>query len=529
VHIIITMLFTGFLLLPAPYQARSDSAATSQAKSGAASAAVAAAPAPATASEPTKATNTVNKDADCGCEIKLPQDAIALVGGIKITPKEIDDLIKVQVDELQGKVVQARNRELDLQINTKLLSAEAKRRGITQSELIDREVVSKVTKPTEADALEFFDKNKNRIEGEFAQLKPDIMNYLLDKRQREQAKKFADSLRAAAELKIYVTQVTPPKTALDRTQILASINGENITSADVEDSLRALIFSIQDEVYKLRKTELDVRVNDILLEQEAQRRKITTKALLDAEVAAKLKQISVQDARVFYEKNKDRMTEDFEHMEPRIIAFLQEREEHNSETAFAFQLRKTSDVQIFLKSPESPVFSISTDDQPSRGKADAAVTIVEFTDYQCPNCATVQPVLEGLLKEYGDNVRLVVRDFPLPKHANASKAAEAAEAARAQGKYWEYIEKLFHNQSALTADKLKEYAGELGLDRAKFDAELDSGKYSSEVQRDMADGMRLAIDSTPTIFINGRKFDGDKTRDVIKAAIDEALKGPSAK
>src|SRR5580693_7854759 len=201
----ITVLLATLFLAPAPYQVRSDSASTNQAKSGAASAAVAAAPVPSIGNE------TAKKDADCGCEVKLPQDAIAVVGGIKITGREIDDLIKLQVDALQTKVIQARKRELDLEINSKLLSGEAKRRGIKEPELIDQEVVSKVAKPTEADAREFFEKNKNRIEGEFDQLKPDIIGYLLDRREREQAKKFADSLRSAAELKIYVTDVVPPK------------------------------------------------------------------------------------------------------------------------------------------------------------------------------------------------------------------------------------------------------------------------------------------------------------------------------
>ncbi|HEY6327963.1 MAG TPA: thioredoxin domain-containing protein, partial [Blastocatellia bacterium] len=253
-------------------------------------------------------------------------------------------------------------------------------------------------------------------------------------------------------------------------------------------------------------------------------KKITTKALLDSEVATKVKKVSVEDARAFYAQNKDRMNEDFDRMEPRILSYLQEREEHNTEMAFAYSLRKTSEVQVFLKSPESPVFSIATDDRPAKGKADAAVTVIEFTDFQCPNCAATEPVLEALAAEYGDNLRLVVRDFPLTQHANAAKAAEAAEAARAQGKYWEYIDKLFHNQAALTVDKLKEYAGQLGLDRSKFDSELDSGKYALAVQHDLADGMRLAIDSTPTIFINGKKYRGDKTREAIKSALDDTLK-----
>ena len=119
---------------------------------------------------------------------------------------------------------------------------------------------------------------------------------------------------------------------------------------------------------------------------------------------------------------------------------------------------------MFLAKPEPPVYSISIDNQPVKGNPSAPVTIVEFTDYQCPSCANLQPAVELLMKEFGDKVRLAARDFPLPKHAYAFKAAEAAEAAREQGKYWEYAALLYSNQTALAVEDLKKYAGQLGLD-----------------------------------------------------------------
>ena len=133
----------------------------------------------------------------------------------------------------------------------------------------------------------------------------------------------------------------------------------------------------------------------------------------------------------------------------------------------------------------------------------------------------MHPQLERLVKEYGDKVRLVTRDFPLTQHTEAFKAAEAAEAARDQGKYWEYIQILLHNQSALTVDKLKSYASELALDRTRFDSALDSGKFAESVQRDIEDGMRLGINGTPTIFINGRRV-SVKDYDELKASVDAA-------
>ena len=303
--------------------------------------------------------------------------------------------------------------------------------------------------------------------------------------------------------------------------VLATINGETITSGDVEDSLKPLIFDVQESVYKIRKQELDLSVNDALLVQEAQKRKVTTTALLDAEV--KPKAVTEAQARNFFEENKDRVSGDFAQTKDAIVRYLEQIEVRLAERAFVEKLRAAASIQTFLDAPESPVFSISTVDQPSLGKVEALVTLVIFTDYQCPSCAAIHPALERLVQEYGDKVRLVARDFPLSQHVEAFKAAEAAEAAREQGKYWEYVQLLMRNQSALSMDKLKAYATELALDRPRFDSALESGKFAATVQRDIDDGMKLRISATPTVFINGRRVPATSYEE-LKASIEAAFK-----
>src|SRR6185295_3866986 len=224
-----------------------------------------------------------------------------------------------------------------------------------------------------------------------------------------------------------------------------------------------------------------------LLVQEAQKRQVTTNALLDAEV--KPKAVTEEQARAFFEQNKDRVSGDFAQTRDSIIRYLEQIEVRVAERAFVEKLRAAASIQILLVAPESPVFSISTVDQPSLGSAAAPVTIVAFTDYQCPSCAAIHPVLERLVKEYGDKVRLVTRDFPLNQHAEAFKAAEAAEAAREQGKYWEYTRILMRNQSELGVARLKAYASQLSLDSKRFDAALDSGRFEERVQTDLAEGL----------------------------------------
>ena len=458
---------------------------------------------------------------DCACESQVLPEVLATVNGVTITSKDINKATGEAVSKLQRQVTEARKRELDLTINSKLLELEAKKRGLSTTKLLEQEVATKVKRPTPAEAQAFYDQNQTRIKEEFKDVAEDIIVYMLDERQRLEAKKFADSLREAGETKVLVAEATPPANAAERARVLATVKGEKITSGDIEDALLPLIFSVQEQVYKLRKDELDLSINDALLTQEAQKRKITTSALLDAEV--KLKPVTDEEARAFYEQNKERISGDFTQTKDAVKQYLEQIAVREAERVLSEKLRAAASIQVFLVAPESPVFSISTADQPSLGSADAPVTIVAFTDYQCPSCAAMHPSLERLVKEYGNKVRLVTRDFPLNQHAEAFKAAEAAEAAREQGKYWEYIQVLMRNQSSLGVDKLKSYATELGLDRSRFDSALDSAKFKELVQRDVDDGMKLGLNGTPTIFINGRRVSA-RSYEELKAGVETALK-----
>ncbi|HEV2706221.1 MAG TPA: thioredoxin domain-containing protein [Pyrinomonadaceae bacterium] len=463
---------------------------------------------------------------DCGCEAAPLPEVLATVNGIRITKQDISAATQQRITQLQQQVVEARKRELDLQINSKLLEAEAKKRGVSSSKLIEAEIIQKAGEPTEAEAQKFYDENKARIQAEFKDVKNEVIEYLRTQRQNEQAKRFSEVLRTAAQVKKNVEVAQPPASAADRARVFATVNGQNITSADIEDSLRPLIYSVQEQVYNLRKQDVELKINDTLLEQEAQKRKVTTRALLETEVTSKVPVVSEAQAQKFFDENKDRINGDFAQTKYQIIQYLQERENQQANAAFATRLRSTAQVQTFLTPPEPPVYTISTDDQPSKGNPSAKVTIVEFTDFQCPSCAQAQPVLERIANEYADRVHFVVRDFPLSQHAQAMKAAEAAEAAREQGKYWEYVAILFRNQSALQVDKLKEYATQLGLDRAKFDAALDSGRFTDKVHRDMLEGQRVGVNGTPTIFINGRRV-SDRSYEGLKAIVEAALRVPA--
>ena len=468
------------------------------------------------------------KEEDCGCDAKIPSDTAAIVNGVKIMMKEIDEPVNNKIKELQNQVIEARKRQINVMINAKLLEAEAKKRGISADRILEMEVISKVKDPTEAEVQAFYEQNRDKIQGELKDVKASIISYMRNERQAQEAKNLADRLRAATPVKIMAENATPPQTAAERARVFATVNGVSITSGEVEDALQPLIFESQEQVYALRKQSLDAKLNDMLLDAEAKKRNMTPKAVYDAEVTAKVKPPTEEEAKKLYDDNKDKLNGTYEQFKPQIFEYIQGQQQRKIEAEFAEQLRKAATVQMILREPDPPVLAIATDDQPSKGNANAPVTIIEFTDYQCPSCAKSQPIIEEVAKEYGDKVRLVARDYPLEQHIYAAKAAEAAEAAREQGKYWEYVAVLFKNQSALEVAKLKEYATQVGLDRAKFDQALDSGKFADKVQRDMREGDKLGVNSTPTVFINGKRV-RDKTPEGLKAAIDAALKSGGSK
>ncbi len=288
---------------------------------------------------------------DCGCEVKDATDVLAVVNGVKVSNNEIEEQTRESVGSIKRQVVEARKREIDLQINTRLLNAEAKRRGLTPVKLVEAEVVSKVKEPTDAEAQSFFEQNKNRIVGEFADVKKNIIEHLRVQRQGEEAKKFVERLRAGAQVKVLVERATPPHTEADRARVFATVNGEQVTSDDVENQLRPLVSEAQRRIYNLRKNELDQKINSILLEAEAQKRKVTTQAILDAELKPKVRKVTEEDAAKYYEQKKEKLTGDLTLLRPQIMDFLQQREVAKAEAAFAEQLRSGASIQIFLAQP----------------------------------------------------------------------------------------------------------------------------------------------------------------------------------
>jgi protein-disulfide isomerase len=164
----------------------------------------------------------------------------------------------------------------------------------------------------------------------------------------------------------------------------------------------------------------------------------------------------------------------------------------------------------------------------SQGPEDAPVTLVEYGDYECPHCGRAYPILQDVQRRMGDRLRFVFRNFPITtSHPHAQHAAEAAETAGAQGKFWEMHDTLYENQHALDDNSLLEYAGNIGLDTKRFDAEMRVHKHAPRVRDDFRSGIRSGVNGTPTFFINGMRYDGSWDADTLTAVLEAVAASPT--
>jgi len=168
--------------------------------------------------------------------------------------------------------------------------------------------------------------------------------------------------------------------------------------------------------------------------------------------------------------------------------------------------------------------AIPTAGAPSLGPEKAKITLVEFSDFQCPYCAVAAPVLTALLKAYPDQVKLIFKQYPLEIHDQALLAAAAALAAKQQNKFWEMHDAMFANRHNLSREQLLVMAKGIGLDMAKFQADLDSPAIKKAVEQDVHDGDEARVEGTPTLFINGQRYNGPLNAAALKAILDQQLK-----
>lgn len=450
---------------------------------------------------------------------------LVTVNGHTFTTANFPPALRQELEQLEDKIAQARTTVLDLQINTLLLAIEASRRRIDTHRLYELEVANRIPAITPAQVKKFIDENREQFDGrDQATANEQVAAYLRQEAESKLADDLVKRLRKSNAVTLTADINSP---TLSGSSIIATIGGQPLKAESVIERLKPIVYRLQLEAYELTKRQTDQLVDDHLLLEEGRRRQIGPEEIIRAEVSDKVRSPTEAEVTKFYNENKARISGDLNSVRNQVANYLQEQSRQVFEQELSARLRKDADIRWLISEPVQPVQNISVDDDPVRGEATAPITVVEFTDFQCPACAAMHPVLDEVLKSYGNKVRFVVRDFPLSQHEFARKAAEAANAAQAQGKFFEYITLLFKNQKALDVPSLKKYATEIGLNRARFDAALDRGVYAAEIKKDIEDGEIYGVGSTPTIFVNGvqlRVLSADGLREAIDRAANNVGK-----
>ncbi len=312
------------------------------------------------------------------------------------------------------------------------------------------------------------------------------------------------------------------KPAADKSAAVAEIAGKTVTLGELEESLAPQLARLEQQRQQLLEQGLDRLVEQKLMEAEAAARGVDVAALQQTEIQAKVGEVTDTDVATWYEQNKARVGgRPLEQIAPQVKQFLSQQRTNDAREAFMKGLRGKYKTRILMDVPRVEVAEAGS---PAKGgPAGAPVTIIEFSDFQCPFCGRVNPALEKAKETYGDKLRIVFRQFPLNIHPQAPKAAEAALCAGDQGKFWEMHDALFADQQKLAVPDLKAKSAALGLDSAKFDACLDGGVKAAQVAQDLADGQKAGVSGTPAMFINGRFVSGAVPFEDLAKVIEDEL------
>ncbi|MCX6112993.1 MAG: thioredoxin domain-containing protein [Proteobacteria bacterium] len=313
----------------------------------------------------------------------------------------------------------------------------------------------------------------------------------------------------------------------DTKEIIAVVNGDKVTLGDLEakyPELEKQLFRLEENAFRYKEMYLSDMLENRLIELEAKKLNIQASDLINKEIKSKITPVTDQEVEAFgKDKNipKDQMAK----LKDRVKQYLMSQRENDVKKVFADGLKQKYNVKIKIKKPKqmSKVKIEISPTDPSKGSKSAKVTVVEFSDFQCPFCKRASENGRMIYKEYGDKVRYVFKNFPLSFHDKAHRAAEAAMCMNDQGKFFEYHDKLFENNTALEEADLNKYATEVGGDAKKFADCLTSGKFKADIDKEIANAQKYGISGAPTYFINGVMVVGAVPYAEVKQAIEEAM------
>lgn len=301
---------------------------------------------------------------------------------------------------------------------------------------------------------------------------------------------------------------------------IAMVAGQPIYERDLPD-LAPKLLQLRSQEYQAKSKALEDFILQRVIEAEAKRRGVTTDRLLEEEVDSKIADPSEAEVQGYYLALKDQIKRPFPEVKPILEKAVKALKVQQARQDYTDSLRAKSDVVVLLQPPK---VEVAYDPARVRGDAKAPVTIVEFSDFQCPFCQKAESTLKDLLTRYDGQVKLAFLDFPMRTlHPQAQVAAEAARCANEQGKFWAYHDALFADQSKFNEDGFAQTARSLGLDEKSFQSCLKAGKYKAQIDQDVQEGTKDGVSGTPAFFIDGVFVNGVQPEAEFEKIIDAEL------
>jgi protein-disulfide isomerase len=308
--------------------------------------------------------------------------------------------------------------------------------------------------------------------------------------------------------------------------LAAKIKEKNVTEGELYKGIEGDLYEAELKVYELKMNKLRAYILEKLINEHGDRKKYANNdEFLDKVIVKGDAKVTAKEIDVFVKERKIPAENMDAELKGRIEQFItMEKKKVMVEKWIDSQLAKNP-VEVYIQKPSRPIADVKSDG-PFIGSASAKVTIVEFSDFQCPFCSKGAAVVHDLKKKYGDKVKIVFKNFPLPFHQNARGAANASFCANEQSveAFWKLHDWMFENQEKLDIPSLKEAGKKIGVKADVFAQCLDSMKYSAKIDSDMKEGQDVGVKSTPTFFVNGQLVSGAQPIEVFAEIIDAELK-----
>lgn len=321
--------------------------------------------------------------------------------------------------------------------------------------------------------------------------------------------------------------------AMDRNVVVAKIGGKPVRASDLGDDATAAeekaLATYCREVQRIRTSAVERAIDEQVLTAAAAKENKEMGAYLRDYMESSVPTPSDAEVEAFYNENKAEGAPELALVKDQVVRVIKDEKAKEAYGTLLEKLRADANVEMSLPDVRPPATEIPIPEHtPTFGPDDAKVTIVAFSDFECPYCARAVPAIDEVREKYGDEVRVAFRHFPLSFHQNARPAAEYAQCAAEQDKFWEMHDAIFANQAQLGPEGLKAAAEKAGLDSNSLQACLASDRPGAAIESDLGTGQKVGVQGTPSFYINGRPYDGAISGPAFSAAIEQelsALKG----